>query len=58
MTKFSPGRLFIYFILVLFCAIYLMPLLVMLLTSFKSLPDIRGGNLLSFPGGWGFYAWF
>ncbi|GGB16603.1 carbohydrate ABC transporter permease [Agarivorans gilvus] len=57
MTKFTPGRLFIYLILLLFCAVYLMPLMVMLLTSFKTLPDIRGGNLLSLPDVWVVEAW-
>jgi glucose/mannose transport system permease protein len=43
------GRIFIYGILVLFAAYFLIPLLVMILTSLKSMEDIRTGNLISFP---------
>ncbi|GGU71099.1 sugar ABC transporter permease [Pseudomonas laurentiana] len=46
---FSLGRLAIYGTLLLACAVYLIPLIVMLLTSFKSPEDIRTGNLLSWP---------
>ncbi|WP_459207972.1 carbohydrate ABC transporter permease [Pseudomonas sp. MLB6B] len=58
---FSASRLAIYATLLLACAVYLIPLLVMLLTSFKSPDDIRTGNLLSWPEvvtgiGW-FKAW-
>ncbi|WP_296264730.1 MULTISPECIES: carbohydrate ABC transporter permease [unclassified Pseudomonas] len=58
---FSASRLAIYATLLLACAVYLVPLIVMLLTSFKSPDDIRTGNLLSWPEvitgiGW-FKAW-
>ncbi|MCU1733314.1 MULTISPECIES: carbohydrate ABC transporter permease [unclassified Pseudomonas] len=43
------SRLAIYATLLLACAVYLIPLLVMLLTSFKTPDDIRTGNLLSWP---------
>ena len=43
------SRLAIYATLIFACAVYLVPLLVMLLTSFKSPDDIRTGNLLSWP---------
>ena len=46
---FSPSRLAIHATLLLACALYLIPLIVMLLTSFKSPEDIRTGNLLSWP---------
>ncbi|MGX1125382.1 carbohydrate ABC transporter permease [Pseudomonas sp. HLS-6 TE3448] len=46
---FSLSRLAIYGTLLLACAVYLIPLIVMLLTSFKSPEDIRTGNLLSWP---------
>ena len=46
---FSLSRLAIYGTLLLACAVYLIPLIVMLLTSFKSPDDIRTGNLLSWP---------
>ncbi|MDD2060447.1 carbohydrate ABC transporter permease [Pseudomonas sp. GD03860] len=47
--SFSFSRLAIYSTLLLACALYLIPLIVMLLTSFKSPDDIRTGNLLSWP---------
>lgn len=45
----SFGRLAIYLLLVLCALYYLAPLYVMLSTSFKTLDEIRGGNLLDFP---------
>src|SRR3989338_2642844 len=45
----SFPRLAIYTPLLLACAVYLVPLVVMLLTSFKTPDDIRSGNLLSWP---------
>ncbi|MDG3085648.1 carbohydrate ABC transporter permease [Vibrio hannami] len=56
-TKMTLGRAFIYAVLLFFCLIYLMPLFVMVTTSFKSLADIRTGNLLSLPSEWVFDAW-
>ncbi|RJF79618.1 carbohydrate ABC transporter permease [Azospirillum cavernae] len=51
----------LYLILLLFAAYYLLPLVVMLSTSFKSLDEIRTGSLLSLPrdistDAW-IYAW-
>ena len=43
------SRIAIYATLLLAAAVYLVPLVVMLLTSFKSPEDIRTGNLLSWP---------
>ena len=48
-AKFSPGRLLVYVLLALCALYYLMPLYVMLATSFKSLDEIRSGNLLDLP---------
>jgi glucose/mannose transport system permease protein len=45
----SFGRLAIYLLLALFALYYLAPLYVMLSTSFKTLDEIRAGNLLDFP---------
>ncbi|MCW8275454.1 carbohydrate ABC transporter permease [Pseudomonas sp. PCH199] len=45
----SFSRIAIYATLLLAAAVYLIPLIVMLLTSFKSPEDIRTGNLLSWP---------
>ncbi|MBL4829383.1 MAG: carbohydrate ABC transporter permease [Aliivibrio sp.] len=53
----SLGRFFIYSVLLFFCIIYLMPLFVMVITSLKTLPDIKAGNLLSLPQEWVFGAW-
>src|SRR3990167_1100913 len=51
MTKpaLSLSRMAIYATLLAACAVYLIPLIIMLLTSFKSPEDIRTGNLLSWP---------
>jgi glucose/mannose transport system permease protein len=45
----SLSRIAIYATLLLAAAVYLIPLVVMLLTSFKTPEDIRTGNLLSWP---------
>ena len=52
------ARLFIYSALIFFCLVYLMPLFVMVITSFKTLPDIKAGNLMSLPKEWVFDAWY
>ena len=50
MTRaFSPSRIAIHATLLLAAALYLVPLVVMLLTSLKTPEDIRTGNLLSWP---------
>ncbi|MBI3146772.1 MAG: carbohydrate ABC transporter permease [Pseudogulbenkiania sp.] len=56
-NKLSVGRLLVYAALVLVAVYYLMPLYVMLTTSFKTLDDIRQGNLLSLPQAWSPDAW-
>jgi glucose/mannose transport system permease protein len=43
------GRIAIYGALLLFAAIYLLPLFVMLVTSFKTLDEIRNGDMLQLP---------
>ncbi|HVR68791.1 MAG TPA: carbohydrate ABC transporter permease [Verrucomicrobiae bacterium] len=43
------GRIVIYCALLLFAAIYLLPLFVMLVTSFKTLDEIRNGDMLQLP---------
>ena len=45
----SFSRIAIYATLLLAAAVYLVPLVVMLLTSFKTPEDISTGNLLSWP---------
>ncbi|MBD1558025.1 carbohydrate ABC transporter permease [Vibrio sp. S9_S30] len=54
---FNLGRAFLYTALLFFCLVYLMPLFVMVITSFKTLPDIKAGNLMSLPQEWVFDAW-
>jgi glucose/mannose transport system permease protein len=51
------GRIIIYTLLVLVALYYLAPLYVMITTSFKSLDEIRDGNLLSLPLHPGMAAW-
>jgi glucose/mannose transport system permease protein len=43
------GRLLIYAVLFLFVLYFLLPLLVMVITSIKSMDEIRTGNLISLP---------
>jgi glucose/mannose transport system permease protein len=51
------GRALVYSVLVLAAWVYLVPLLVMLLTSLKTLDEVRAGNLLSFPAELNFGSW-
>lgn len=53
----SPGRVVLYLLLVLFALYYIIPLYVTLATSFKSLDEIRSGNLLALPQVWQFDSW-
>ncbi len=43
------GRVFIYALLALFAVYYLLPLIVMVLTSLKPMAEIRAGNMIAFP---------
>ncbi|MFG0420125.1 carbohydrate ABC transporter permease [Pseudomonas sp. zjy_8] len=54
---FSPSRLAIHATLLFAAALYLVPLVVMLLTSLKTPEDIRSGNLLSWPETLTFIGW-
>lgn len=51
------GRIFVYTILLFVVIFYLLPLVVMILTSLKTMDDIRAGNLISFPQEWVSYGW-
>ncbi|MFH6601269.1 carbohydrate ABC transporter permease [Ectopseudomonas khazarica] len=53
----SPSRLAIHATLLFAAALYLVPLVVMLLTSLKTPEDIRSGNLLSWPETLTFIGW-
>lgn len=56
-TAHMAGRFFIYGTLILFAVYFLLPWIVMLLTSVKTMADIRSGNLISLPREWTFEAW-
>ncbi len=53
----NVNRVAIHATLIIACAVYLVPLLVMLLTSFKTPDDVRTGNLLSLPLDWTIIGW-
>lgn len=46
---FTPKRIIIYSILFVACLYYLFPLYVMIMTSFKTMPEIRFGNIFAPP---------
>ncbi len=54
-AKFT--RCFIYSLLIFFALIYLLPLFVALITSFKTLDEIRLGNLMTLPSSLNFDSW-
>jgi glucose/mannose transport system permease protein len=45
----TPGRIVLYTLLLLFAVVYLVPLFVMVVTSFKTMPEIQDGNMLALP---------
>ncbi|NKB78075.1 MAG: ABC transporter permease subunit [Gammaproteobacteria bacterium] len=51
------GRIFIYTILALFAAYSLFPLYIMVITSFKTMAEIRGGGILLPPGTLNLESW-
>jgi glucose/mannose transport system permease protein len=53
----TMGRVFIYATLGLFALYFLLPWIVMVLTSVKTMDDIRTGNLISFPREFTLDAW-
>ena len=55
--QFTLGRVVLYLLLILFALYYIIPLYVTLSTSFKSLDEIRSGNLLALPQVWQFESW-
>lgn len=50
-------RVVLYTTLIVFAVFYLLPLFVMLVTSFKSLDEIRQGNMLALPVQWTIEPW-
>jgi glucose/mannose transport system permease protein len=57
MQKLTLGRCVLYLLLLLFVLYYIAPLYVMLSTSFKSLDEIRSGNLLAWPHSFNTESW-
>ena len=51
------NRIFIYGLLAFFAIVYLMPLFVMLVTSFKTMEEIQNGNMLALPRAPTFDPW-
>ena len=56
-NRLTLGRVVVYLLLILFAVYYIVPLYVTLSTSFKSLDEIRSGNLLALPHVWQFDSW-
>jgi glucose/mannose transport system permease protein len=54
---FHWSRIVIYGLLIFFAFIYLLPLLVMLLTSFKHLPELYAGSMIALPKDWTVEPW-
>ncbi|WP_106476479.1 carbohydrate ABC transporter permease [Phytohalomonas tamaricis] len=50
-------RIVLYAVLIVFAALFLMPLYVMLTTSFKTLAEIQQGNMLALPEQWTLTPW-
>ena len=50
-------RFAIWSVLLLFAAVFLVPLYVMVATSLKDMNEVRNGSLLSLPGSLNFDAW-
>ena len=55
--QLSWGRIGIYAFLVIAALFFLVPLYVMIVTSLKSMPEIRQGNIFAFPQVWTGEAW-
>jgi len=54
----TPGRIGLYVFLVAAAAFFLLPAYVMLLTSFKTMDEIRQAHIFGWPSGLDFGAWF
>ncbi|ODT67102.1 MAG: sugar ABC transporter permease [Pelagibacterium sp. SCN 63-23] len=54
---FTPQKIIIYSVLVFFSIYFLFPLYVMVATSFKTMPEIRFGNIFALPQQINFDAW-
>lgn len=56
--RITPASVFVYGTLLVLAFYYLAPLYVMVVTSLKTLPEIRLGNVFALPGELNFDAWF
>ena len=50
-------RWFLYFVLILFASYFIFPLYVMIVTSLKTMEEIRQGTLLTWPSQLNFESW-
>ncbi len=50
-------RWFLYFVLILFASYFIFPLYVMVVTSLKTMEEIRQGTLLTWPSTLNFESW-
>ena len=50
-------RWFLYFVLILFASYFIFPLYVMVVTSLKTMEEIRQGTLLTWPSSLNFDSW-
>ena len=50
-------RWFLYFVLILFASYFIFPLYVMVVTSLKTMEEIRQGTLLTWPSQLNFDSW-
>ena len=55
--RHTPARMGIYSLLLISAAFFLTPLYVMLVTSLKTMPEIRQGNIIALPVELSFDAW-
>ena len=55
--RVTPSRVGLYVFFVISAAFFLMPLGVMIITSLKTMPEIREGNIFELPLGLNFDAW-
>jgi glucose/mannose transport system permease protein len=57
-ARFSLGRIALYLALLGMALVFLLPVYVMVVNSFKPLDEIRGGNLMALPVHWTAEPWF
>ena len=57
-ARLGLGRIALYLALLGMALVFLLPVYVMVVNSFKPLDEIRGGNLMALPVAWTFEPWF